>query len=97
MSKTVFTVGRSEESDFRIDDDESVSRVHAEIEISKDGRLFVVDCNSANHTFLKLGDSMKRIFQAVVDNQGILVFGKKEMSVAHLIREIQLLDRIRVH
>ncbi len=47
------SVGRAEGVDIRIDDDRTVSRNHARIEIRSDDSVWLVDNDSANGTFLE--------------------------------------------
>jgi pSer/pThr/pTyr-binding forkhead associated (FHA) protein len=47
------SVGRAEGVDYRIDDDRTVSRNHAHIEVRSDGSVWLVDNASANGTFLE--------------------------------------------
>ncbi len=47
------SIGRAEGVDVRIDDDRTVSRNHARIEVDEDGSVWLVDNNSANGTYLE--------------------------------------------
>ena len=60
-----FTVGRGRECDVRMEDD-SVSRVHAEVERLSGGRLHVTDRRSTNGTFVLAGGGWRRIRQRTI-------------------------------
>ena len=84
MSKKIFIVGRDEDCEIPIAD-ESVSRKHAEIELTSDGNLFVVDCNSMNKTFIVRGGKSEHITQAVAMLGDSVRFGTCEFAVRDLI------------
>ncbi len=86
--KTVLRVGRDPSCEIPIAD-QSVSRVHAELELTPQGDLFVVDLNSSNGTYLLKGPQAKQIEQAVVCGEDILRFGDCEFPVSDLIAMAQ--------
>ncbi|MCH9032894.1 MAG: FHA domain-containing protein [Planctomycetes bacterium] len=53
LPETDFSIGKSPDCDLAIDDDEFLSRKHAQFTQS-DGMLFVEDMNSSNGTFLRV-------------------------------------------
>ena len=82
----VLTIGRSADADIQMDDD-SLSRVHAELAIARDaGRLCVTDRSSANGTWLDAGGEWERIAQRQVAFTDRLRLGSVEVEVAELLR-----------
>lgn len=88
---TTFTIGRSQgdpaiNADILIPgSDNGVSRRHAEITISKDGRLYLSDCGSSFGTFVKKpGKDWGRIQQTYLEPTDQVRFGAAEMSCTRL-------------
>ncbi len=68
-------VGRDPNADFPIGDD-SVSRHHAELTLTPDGRLFVTDCRSRNGTYVLHGSVSEPLQQGAVSLDSSLKFGE---------------------
>lgn len=94
MPQIELKVGRSPESDIRLDDD-SVSNKHAEIELTEDGRLFVVDCHSTNGTYMDAGDKEQiRIEQSLVPAEAVIFFGLSEHRATDLINLVMAHEKL---
>ena len=80
----VFSIGRARGVAFHIDD-ESVSRIHAEIIQSRSGAMYLTDCGSSGGTFLWQDSEWLEIRQAYVDKSHRVKFGEVEVDVAKLL------------
>lgn len=79
------TIGRDAARDIPLADD-SVSACHAELNIGEDGRLWLIDCQSTNGTFvIKVDGSERRIQQAVVALGDRVRFGNVTLAVSALL------------
>jgi pSer/pThr/pTyr-binding forkhead associated (FHA) protein len=68
-------------------DDESISRRHAELTVTDDGRYYLVDCGSSNGTELRTGNGWKAIRQEFVQPEDEVRFaGREVMTVRELVR-----------
>ena len=81
---TKLVIGRDPSCDVPIAHD-SVSRVHAEVELAPDGQLFVADCRSRNGTFVMEGSVSRRVTQATVPGNGVLRFGEVDIPARDLL------------
>jgi pSer/pThr/pTyr-binding forkhead associated (FHA) protein len=81
------TIGRTRSTDIQLEDD-SVSRLHARLEIDSEGGLVLVDKGSSNGTFLWHQGSWKRVTRARVEQSSRLRFGAVESSVLDLIGDL---------
>ena len=80
-----WTVGRSKEADIVLTDS-SVSRTHAELVETDEGRFYLTDCGSSFGTFLKHGDAdWQPVRQVYVEPTDRLRLGEYEMTVEELI------------
>ena len=79
------TIGRSTECNLVLDDD-SVSRLHAEIEVTKEGYLSVRDANSHNGTFLHRNGRWIRVRRVVLGTQDRIRFGEREVPLDQIVR-----------
>ena len=77
-------LGRSTRCDIPVDDD-TVSSLHAQLQLTARGELFVTDCDSTNGTFLLVGGNKRRIHQERVGAEADLVFGECRFSASQLI------------
>ena len=55
MAFRTLTIGRRRDADIRLAD-RSVSRVHAEVTMTGDGRYFLIDCGSLRGTWTRTGN-----------------------------------------
>ena len=66
--------------------DRSVSRRHAELTLSKSGKLYLTDCKSNNGTFVGRGGKWVPIVQDFVEAGEKLLIGRHQTSAAELMR-----------
>ncbi len=78
-----FVIGRHQDCDLRLDD-KSVSRRHAEVVLTPDGRYYVTDCNSTGGTFVYRDSGWCPIRQELVDPTDRLRFGNDELAASRL-------------
>ena len=83
-----YIVGRSTHSDIRLDD-QSISRSHAEITISKDGRYYLTDCQSSQGTFIVRSGEWSRITQSFVAADEPLLLGRYQCTVSALLAQVR--------
>jgi pSer/pThr/pTyr-binding forkhead associated (FHA) protein len=84
MSKKSFTIGRDRSVDIPLADP-SVSRLHAEMHLIEPDRLFLIDCNSSNGTWLFRDGAPRRIQQDTVHSSEHVQFGSVSIAVSDLI------------
>lgn len=82
-----FVLGRSGDADISVQDG-SVSRLHAELTISKDKRLFITDRVSANGTMVYRGGTWKNVRQDFINSSETLRFGDMETTCIELMDEL---------
>jgi hypothetical protein len=81
----ILTIGRKGAN--VVIDDDSVSRQHAELTITKDGKFYLVDCGSSNGTEVRSGNDWKSIKQEFVREEDELRFaGRHRMTVRELVQ-----------
>ena len=83
-----FKIGRSRQCDIVLDHD-SISRVHAELTILPDGKLFLTDCNSMNGTAIIHGGQARPIHQDFISPTDVVRIGEKEISIKELLEFIK--------
>ncbi len=88
MKTAILHVGRDPECEIPIADD-TISRFHAEVQVTDDGRLFVIDTNSANGTFLLKDGGKEKITQVTADPEDQIGFGDCVFEVSELIADIR--------
>ena len=89
-SRATLTLGRSRSCDL-VFEDESVSRVHAEVTVTPSGRLYLNDRGSSQGTFVDDGSGHRRVSQQFVEHGDRLWFGDVGLTGA------ELLERARLH
>ena len=78
------TIGRRRDADIRLTD-RSVSRVHAEVTMTGDGRYFLIDCGSLRGTWTKAGSGeWVRHRQGYVEAVSRVRFGRCETRLGKL-------------
>ena len=82
-----FTIGRARECDVVLPH-ESVSRVHAELRVLDNGRLFLTDRRSKNGTVLVRAGSEERVRQAYLSREDTLRFGDLTVPVRELLETL---------
>ncbi len=85
----VFLIGRHQDCDLKLDDS-SVSRCHAEVVLTADGRYFITDRNSTGGTFVHRGSDSdsdsgwRPVRQAFIDPADRLRLGTYELPASRL-------------
>jgi pSer/pThr/pTyr-binding forkhead associated (FHA) protein len=79
-----YTIGRGRKADIVIGDT-SVSRIHAELVSTDDGRLYLTDCGSKFGTFIQREAKWKQIRQVYVRPRDPVKLGQYETSAAQLL------------
>lgn len=83
-----WTIGRNRDCDIVIADT-SVSRVHAELVETDDGRFYLTDCGSKYGTFVGGDkDGWSVIRQVYVDQEDRIRLGEYEASITELLRMV---------
>jgi len=91
MKERKFTIGRDRSCDLIVTDDgKTVSRKHAELTITPRGRLFLIDCNSTNGTYLLQNGEARPIQQEYVAPGDTIQLGERVTPVKELLEDIQL-------
>lgn len=83
-----YLIGRSDKSDIVLRD-ATVSRMHAELVLGKDGTWYLTDRNSTSGTYLHDGADWLPVKQAFVHPHDRLKLGSFECSLGELVRSIQ--------
>lgn len=84
MAFRTLTVGRGSRADIRLDD-ASVSRLHAELTLTADGRCYLTDRNSSGGTRILRGGEWTPCRQGYVDLDAKVRFGKCEAALTDLL------------
>jgi hypothetical protein len=84
-----FSIGRGRECDLVIADD-SVSRLHAKITFTADGKIFLVDCHSTHGTVIRSGSHRIPVHQEFVSPTDSLEFGEVTWTVKELVDALRL-------
>jgi hypothetical protein len=92
---TTKTAGRGSECDIVLDDD-SVSRVHVNIEVTKEGYLAVRDAGSANGTFLNRNGHWIRVKKVILGTQDRLKLGDLEVPLDRLLTAFGTHGRVQL-
>ena len=89
------TLGRNADCNIILNH-QSVSRVHAQIQLTEEGYLAVQDLNSGNGTFLHRNGSWIRIKKVVLGTQDRIRFGEKELELEKLVQVFGDHHRVRL-
>ena len=95
MKTKAKTIGRGSECDLVLDHD-SVSRVHATIEVTGDAYLAVQDAQSSNGTFLHRNSRWIRTRKVILGSRDRIRFGDHEVSLDHLLELFGNRARVRL-
>jgi len=95
MKTSVKTIGRAGECNLVLDHD-SVSRLHANIEVTGEGFLAVQDALSSNGTFLHRNGRWIRTRKVILGTQDRIRFGDHEVPLDHLIEIFSDHSRVRL-
>ena len=81
---SVYRIGRSPGVDIRIDDD-SVSRVHAELIATQSGSYYLTDCASSGGTYVARNGEWRRIRQEFISPTDAILLGHYQTTAPALI------------
>ena len=90
-----WTLGRDKDSDLVIDG-ATVSRKHAELTITRDGKYYLIDCMSTSGTFVAGKKQWEQISQSFVDITDTLLLGRQQMSMSEIVNSIETGNSIDV-
>ena len=82
--KKIINIGRSVESDYRIDS-EAISNQHALLIISDRGKFLLVDCASTNGTRLLSQSGAESVTQTEVRAENIVFFGDEKREIRAIV------------
>lgn len=95
MENSGKTIGRASECHLVLEDD-SVSRLHAHIEVTPEGYLCVQDALSSNGTFLHRNSRWIRTRKVILGTQDRIRFGECEVSLDQLVELFGNRSRVRL-
>ena len=81
---SVYRIGRSPGVDIRIDDD-SVSRVHAELIATPSGSYYLTDCASSGGSYVAQNGEWRRIRQEFINPTDAILLGHYQTTASALI------------
>ncbi len=81
----VYSIGRGVGSDIPIRED-SVSRQHAQLAFTDDGRCHLRDCDSTYGTFVFRDGRWEQIQQTVIELEDLLRFGNWQVKTAEIVK-----------
>ncbi len=84
----VYSIGRGAGSDIPIRED-SVSRQHAQLAFTDDGRCHLKDCDSTYGTFVFRDGKWERIKQTVIELEDLLRFGNWQIKTAQFVKMLR--------
>ena len=82
-----YTIGRGAAADIKLSA-ASVSRRHAELTVTDEQEMFIVDCASSAGTTRLEGQEWRPLKQAFVKRGDRLRFGDQEMEVRELLNQL---------
>ena len=88
-----YLIGRSEQADV-VFSDGSVSRHHAELTLSADGRYYLSDRASTQGTFVMRGSNWGKIRQDFVAPHDLVRFGNHQTTAAQLLEMISSISDV---
>lgn len=97
---SVYRIGRGSGVDIQIDDN-SVSRVHAELVVTPSGSYYLTDCASSGGSYVERNGEWRRIRQEFISPTDAILLGHYRTTAPALIamaaqRERRLGDRDRL-
>jgi pSer/pThr/pTyr-binding forkhead associated (FHA) protein len=95
MENSGKTIGRADDCHLVLDDD-SVSRVHANIDVTSEGYLAVQDTRSTNGTFLHRNGRWIRTRKAILGTHDRIRFGDHEVPLDQLVELFGNHARVRL-
>ena len=83
---SVYRIGRRSDMDIRIDD-ETVSRVHAELVVTAKGAYYLTDCGSTGGTYIARDGEWIPVRQEFIEPADAILFGRYQTSAHELLRK----------
>lgn len=93
-SLATYRIGRDQSNDVVIDDN-SVSRLHAELVLSKSGKMYLSDCKSNNGTFVGRDGQWVPIIQNFIEPAEVILLGRHQTTGSQLMAMAQASARAR--
>jgi class 3 adenylate cyclase len=90
----IYNIGRSPDSDIPIQD-VSVSRKHAQLAFTDDGRCHLKDCDSTYGTFVFRDGRWEQVEQTVVELEDLLRFGSWQIKTAQIVKLLRAAEAMR--
>lgn len=81
---TIYRIGRGSDVDIRIDDN-SVSRLHAELVVTESGSHYLTDCASTNGSYVAQNGEWIPIRQDFITPTDVILLGQYRTTVPQLI------------
>lgn len=81
---SVYRIGRGSDVDIRIDDD-SVSRVHAELIATQSGAYYLTDCASSRGSYVARNGEWQRVRQEFISPTDAILLGHHQTTAPALI------------
>ncbi|MBT8039742.1 MAG: FHA domain-containing protein [Xanthomonadales bacterium] len=88
-------IGRATGCELRLEHD-SVSRLHASVEVTEEGYLAVFDNDSSNGSFLHRNGRWVRVKRVVLGTQDRIRFGEEEVVLDRLVDLFDQRSRVRL-
>jgi pSer/pThr/pTyr-binding forkhead associated (FHA) protein len=89
------TIGRAGSCDLVLEHD-SVSRLHAQIEVTGDGYLAIQDARSHNGTWLRRNGAWIRAHKVILGSQDRIRFGEREVPLEDLVGLFAANQKVRL-
>lgn len=81
---SLYQIGRSSAADIQIGDS-SVSRIHAELIVARDGSYYLTDCGSGGGSFIARGGEWAPIQQQYISATDNILLGRYQTTAQQLI------------
>ncbi|MCG5539351.1 FHA domain-containing protein [Halorhodospira sp. 9622] len=84
-----YTIGRSPDANIVLPERAtSASRIHAELVVTNDHRLFLVDRNSSNGTWMRMPDGWEALTQSYIEPDDWVIFGDYGVCMSELLSQV---------
>ncbi len=84
---STYRIGRGTDVDIRIDDD-TVSRVHAELVVTANGAFYLTDCASRNGSYVARNGEWMRIRQEFISPADAILLGRHQTTARELVQKL---------
>ena len=81
---SLYRIGRSSSADIQINDS-SVSRIHAELIVTRDGSYYLTDCDSGGGSFIARGGEWSPLQQQFIGATDNILLGRYQTTAQQLI------------